>query len=521
MVTGGFFNSVNDDRLYYADQVNNFFEGLVGAGVFESVDGGLQVKAGAGMQVQVAAGRLVDSKGRWLRNDAVLNLTIDPADVTLSRYDSIIAAIDSSMEKRTAEIYVKKGVAAASPSKPSIVRNTYLEEYCLAYVYVNKGVTSISQSAISDTRPDNSICGFVTGLIDQLNTSELFIQYQTAFDEWFNAVKDTLNPTIIRQYTSSYTTTEEEESVIPINISQYNKAIDILDVYINGMKLVQDVDYTNSNNTHITLTKPLCAGAVVEFEVFKSAEGSNDESMEELVNQLQTDLNATKTDLNSTKGVLNTTKITANDGSPKVSLPNNSTTPATLEFINLGLGFHTLSAYEKFRTSPNELIVSTEHCNYFGHVTETGSGYLFAIKDNGSVLVRNTITGGGSWSNWRTLFDSYPVLLYQNTQSASPLEITPTKSLMDCQHGWILTFSGASSVNDYVQTVCIPKKSFKNTQWNGENMTFPLVYAYNENTGSISQCVKKFSVYNTKLVGADSNNQGNSNNMILRSVQEY
>lgn len=272
MITGGYFNSVNDDRLYYADQVNNFFEGLVGAGVFESVDGALQVKAGAGMQVQVAAGRLVDSKGRWLRNDATLNLTIDPADVTLPRYDAIIAAIDSSMEKRAAEIYVKKGVAANTPVKPSIVRNSYLEEYCLAYVYVNKGVTSISQSAITDTRPDNQICGFVTGLIKQLDTSELFIQYQTAFEEWFNAVKDTLGSYIIRQYTSNYITTEAEESIIPINIPQYNKAIDILNVFVNGMKLIRGIDYTNSSNTQITLTKPLCAGAVVEFEVFKSAE---------------------------------------------------------------------------------------------------------------------------------------------------------------------------------------------------------------------------------------------------------
>lgn len=156
------------------------------------MDGALQVKAGAGMQVQVEAGRLVDSKGRWLRNDATLNLTIDPADVTLSRYDAIIAAIDSSMGKRTAEIYVKKGVAAASPIEPSIVRNSYLEEYCLAYVYVNKGVTSISQIAITDTRPNNTLCGFVTGLINQLDTTELFIQYQTAFDEWFDTVKDTL-----------------------------------------------------------------------------------------------------------------------------------------------------------------------------------------------------------------------------------------------------------------------------------------------------------------------------------------
>ncbi|MCM1227049.1 MAG: hypothetical protein NC320_06430, partial [Clostridium sp.] len=53
-----------------------------------------------------------------------------------------------------------------------------LEEYYLAYVYVNKGVTSISQSAVTDTRLDNALYGFVMRLIKQLNMSELFAQYQ-------------------------------------------------------------------------------------------------------------------------------------------------------------------------------------------------------------------------------------------------------------------------------------------------------------------------------------------------------
>ena len=302
-VSGGFFNSLDNDRLYYAEDVNHFFEGLVGAGVFISVGGALHVTAGTGMQVQVASGRLVDSKGRWLRNDATLNLTIGAADVLLPRYDAIVAGIDSTSAKRSASIYVKSGTAASSPAKPAITRNEYLEEYCLAYVYVDKGVTAITQSAITDTRPDASVCGWVSGLIKQVDTSELFAQYQAAYEEdrqanqsafntWFASIKDSLAAaTLIRSYNSVYTTSKAGETVIPIGISQYNKEIDILQAYINGLRLVPNSDYTITSNAQITLTKDVDAGTPVSFEVFKSVDGSDAETVVSQVNDIQNDLN--------------------------------------------------------------------------------------------------------------------------------------------------------------------------------------------------------------------------------------
>lgn len=302
-VTGGFFNSLDNDRLYYADQVNSFFEGLVSPGVFESVDGALQVKAASGMNIQVEAGRLTDSKGRWLRNYAVLDLTIDSADVLLPRYDAVIAAIDSSMEKRAPEIYIKKGIPAGPPVKPSVIRNSYLEEYCLAYVYVDARASTITQSAITDTRPDNNLCGFVTGLIEQLNTTDLFIQFQTAFDEWFQTIKDTVKPfTLIRTYNSVYTTTEESETIIPINISQFNKELDILQVYINGLRLIPDLEYTLDSDEQITLAKDVRAGTSVFFEIFKSEDEQQNHSLTSGAYTMLTDKRSMTVDMSTNVG---------------------------------------------------------------------------------------------------------------------------------------------------------------------------------------------------------------------------
>lgn len=69
------------------------------------------------------------------------------------------------------------------------------------------------------------------------------------------------------QYKSTYTATGNV-STIPINISQYTYGVDILEVYINGMRL-DNTEYTNTNNTSITLTKAIEKGCKVHFIVNK------------------------------------------------------------------------------------------------------------------------------------------------------------------------------------------------------------------------------------------------------------
>lgn len=47
------------------------------------------------------------------------------------------------------------------------------------------GAAEITQADITDTRPDETVCGFVKGVIEQISTKNLFAQYQAAFDAWF------------------------------------------------------------------------------------------------------------------------------------------------------------------------------------------------------------------------------------------------------------------------------------------------------------------------------------------------
>ena len=167
-VTYGFFNSVNGDRKYNADQMSEYFRGIVSQGVFQHLDSGMAVSAGTGLSVSVAAGRAI-IQNRWVQNSAALNLTISDASETYGRKDAVVIRLDKS--SRAISIAVKTGTPAASPVAPSMTRNATTYEMALAYVNVAAGASSVT---VTDKRSDSSVCGWAavaqatSGEVDQM-----------------------------------------------------------------------------------------------------------------------------------------------------------------------------------------------------------------------------------------------------------------------------------------------------------------------------------------------------------------
>lgn len=324
-VTGGFFVSKEHDRKYSTSQVNGFFKGLIGNGVFKNVGGGLQVIAGDGMQVLVKPGKLTDSKGRWLENDTTLSLTVESSHVVLNRWDAVIARIDSSVAVRSCEITIKKGTTASIPPKPSITRNDAVEEYVLAYIEVKAGTATIKPYNIVDTRLDSRVCGYVTGLIEQLNTSDLFVQWTDAFDTWFNGIKNSLKWSyLVNSYNSTYTTTDNNETQILIDIEGFNKEIDILNVYINGLRLIPGIEYIINSNDMITLAQPVLANTLVAFEVIKCQEDPNTSAIESLI-KLQRQVDRINSEIYTTKTVTEHKNVTILQRTENIDVSNINT----------------------------------------------------------------------------------------------------------------------------------------------------------------------------------------------------
>ncbi|MEE1171391.1 MAG: hypothetical protein U0K87_03465, partial [Ruminococcus sp.] len=128
---------------------------------------------------------------RWLQNDAAYNVTIQAAHATLNRKDIIVARLDYS--GRAIGIIAKTGTAAASPVAPGIARNSEYYEMELAEIYVSAGATAITAANITDKRADTSVCGYVTGLVDQIETSGMWAQLQADFETWFEGIRGQLD----------------------------------------------------------------------------------------------------------------------------------------------------------------------------------------------------------------------------------------------------------------------------------------------------------------------------------------
>ena len=285
-VTSGFFNAVNSDRLYNAAQMSEYFRGILSDGVAQNYGGGLQVQASStpDMNVKVQTGRAyIDS--RWMEVDAVETLAITAAHVTLNRYTAVVVKLD--MTNRQMTLATVDGTAATNPTKPTPADSETVKYLVLAYVYVAAGATAIAQAQISDTRAQTDICGYVSGLVDQVDTTNLFLQWQDAyatyyanmsaqFNAWFDTLTSQLNViTYVEDY-HKVVTLAGATTAIPLNMAGYAyDESDVVQVHINGLLAQAGTDYTLSvSGTSATVTPVATAsGTVVDILVLKSRIG--------------------------------------------------------------------------------------------------------------------------------------------------------------------------------------------------------------------------------------------------------
>jgi len=151
------------DRVYLSEDMAIFFNAITGSGIFKNIDNALEVvPSGAGMSVSVKSG-FATALGRYLYNNAPYTVLIDGAD-SQTRIDLIIVRVSSLQSERNCTLTVKKGTPALSPEAPALTRNERVHELCLAKVTIPSGAISITDVMIEDTRADEQLCGYVSGL---------------------------------------------------------------------------------------------------------------------------------------------------------------------------------------------------------------------------------------------------------------------------------------------------------------------------------------------------------------------
>ncbi len=118
--------------------------------------------------------------------DGVKKMRVANSDIAQDRIDIVV----NRLNRVDAYDYydIVKGELSDTPVPPDIVRNDDYYDLKLAEVYVRSGVDKIQQADITDFRGDEEACGWVTGLIDSINATAFFKQYQIAYDAF---VKET------------------------------------------------------------------------------------------------------------------------------------------------------------------------------------------------------------------------------------------------------------------------------------------------------------------------------------------
>ena len=184
----GFFNAVETssgvyDRTYNAEDFASYFSKFISNGVFVEPTDGLKVTAQSGLKVTVKAGSAyIDGYYYELTEDKTLTIPVNSASYV--QQDSIVVRLDKVKRKMSLEL---------KQNNASVSRTSTVKELQLATIRKPVGATNLSASDITDMRPYNEVCGFVTGVVQQISTSDLFSQFTAMFNEWFNGIKGQLS----------------------------------------------------------------------------------------------------------------------------------------------------------------------------------------------------------------------------------------------------------------------------------------------------------------------------------------
>lgn len=184
----GFFNAVETssgvyDRTYNAEDFASYFSKFIGDGVFANPTDGLKVSAQSGLKVTVKAGSAyIDGYYYELTEDTTLTIQVNSSSYVQT--DSVVVRLDKVNRKMSLEL---------KRNNTSVSRTSTVKELQLATIKKDVGSSSVSAADITDKRPYNDVCGFVTGVIQQISTSDLFSQFTAIFNEWFDGIKGQLS----------------------------------------------------------------------------------------------------------------------------------------------------------------------------------------------------------------------------------------------------------------------------------------------------------------------------------------
>lgn len=212
------------DRAENSEMFALIFAKLITNGVLAQPADCFQVRAlGSGMDVEVQPGFGMIN-GRFCYETAKTTLTLAQAPSQYSRIDRVV--LRCNYLERLIEIIVKTGTPAFTPVPPELLQPASGDYYelGLALITISANQSVLTQSQITDTRANSAICGYITQLIDSIDTSVFFAQFEQFYKEF------------VEKSNASY---DEFQEMASTAYSGYTQAIDD---YIGALEAKGDSD---------------------------------------------------------------------------------------------------------------------------------------------------------------------------------------------------------------------------------------------------------------------------------------
>ena len=194
------------DRAETSELFALFFSKLVTNGVLAKPANCFQVTAGdTGLSIKVAPGFGMVN-GHFAYDNAEEILQLEPAPTSYSRIDRVV--LRCNYLERLCEIIVKTGTPASTPAPPELLQPASGDYYelGLALITISANQSVLTQSQITDTRANSSICGYITQLIDSIDTSVFFAQFEQFYKEFVDKSNATYDGTRI----------SKQETILPV-----------------------------------------------------------------------------------------------------------------------------------------------------------------------------------------------------------------------------------------------------------------------------------------------------------------
>ena len=260
----GFYDSIEGDRTYNANDLNNIYAGVRTDGVVEGTLNNFEVVAGSGMSVDVTPGLAV-IRNKWCSNSASVNLTLESGG-TLARIDGIYLKADET--ERSIIPVVVKGTESSAPVKPTPSNNPNTKYLPLAYVSIPSGATS-GGFTIEDARSYSGINSAPRTLLwensnPSLEFGEQEITLSESIGNFETIMVETTDGQLLQGKAGEFSKTKYKKTIdstitntITIETTTYHRTYEASDmnVLFSHQPEIAVTHKTDLNSAEVTLTK--------------------------------------------------------------------------------------------------------------------------------------------------------------------------------------------------------------------------------------------------------------------------